>query len=54
MKKLFAGNELTARIMTLHKDVNDILYGCKCVYDEGKEKGLALPMFYGNMDRILT
>lgn len=35
MKKLFAGNELTSRIMTLHSDVKDILYGCRCMYDEG-------------------
>lgn len=35
MKNLFSGNELTSRIMTLHNDVNDILYGCRCVYDEG-------------------
>ena len=54
MKKLFAGNELTSRIMTLHNDVNDILYGCRCVYDEGKRHGLELPMFYGNMDRVFA
>lgn len=54
MKKLFASNELTARIMTLHMDVNDILYGCKCVYDEGKERALELPMFYGNMERVFA
>lgn len=35
MKKLFARNELTSRIMTLHSDVKDILYGCRCMYDEG-------------------
>ena len=54
MKKLFAGNELTSRIMTLHNDVNDIMYGCRCVYDEGKKHGLALPLFYGNMDRVFA
>lgn len=54
MKKLFAGNELTSRIMTLHNDINDIMYGCRCVYDEGKKHGLDLPLFYGNMDRILS
>lgn len=52
MKKLFSGNELTSRIMTLHNDINDILYGCKCVYDEGKKNNLELPLFYGNMDRV--
>ncbi len=52
MKHLFASNELTRRIMTLHNDIADIMYGCDCVYDEGKRQGLNLPMFYGNMDRI--
>lgn len=52
MKHLFAGNELTRRIMTLHNDIADILYGCDCVYDEGKRQGIDLPLFYGNMDRI--
>ena len=52
MKKLFAGNELTSRIMTLHNDINDIMYGCKSVYDEGKRHNLELPLFYANMDRI--
>lgn len=54
MKRLFAGNELTSRIMTLHDDVKDIVYGCRCVYDEGKRRGLELPLFYGNMDRLLA
>ena len=54
MKKLFAGNELTSRIMTLHNDVKDIMYGCRCVYDEGKKHGLFLPLFYGNMDRVFS
>ena len=54
MKKLFAGNELTSRIMTLHNDVNDILYGCRCVYNEGKSCGLELPLFYRNMDRVFA
>lgn len=54
MKKLFAGNELTSRIMTLHNDVSDIMYGCRCVYDEGKKHGLELPLFYGNMERVFA
>ena len=53
MKKLFSSNELTSRIMTLHNDIGDILYGCKCVYDEGKNRKLHLPLFYGNMEQIL-
>lgn len=54
MKKLFAGNELTSRIMTLHNDVKDILYGCRCVYDEGRKHDLELPLFYGNMNRVFA
>ena len=54
MKKLFSSNELTYRIMTLHSDVNDILYGCRCVYDEGKKLGLELPLFYNSLERIIV
>lgn len=49
MKRLFSSNELTRRIMTLHNDIQDITYGCTCVYNSGKEYGLDLPLFYGNM-----
>ena len=52
MKKLFSGNELTSRIMTLHSDVNDILYGCRCVYDEVKKHNLDLPLFYKNIETV--
>ena len=54
LKKLFAGNELTSRIMTLHNDVNDIMYGCRCVYDEGKKHNLDLSLFYKNMDKVFA
>ena len=53
MKKLFANNELTRRIMTLHNDIQDIMYGCERVYNEGKAQGLDLPLFYANMDKIM-
>jgi len=52
MKKMFSGNELTSRIMTLHSDISDILYGCSCVYDTAKERGLDLPLYYNKMDVI--
>ena len=52
MKKLFSSNELTSRIMTLHNDISDILYGCRCVYDEGKKHHLQLDLYYDNMNRI--
>lgn len=40
--------------MTLHNDINDIVYGCRCVYDEGKRLGLELPLFYGNIDKVFS
>ena len=52
MKQMFKTNELIRRIMTLHSDVGDMLYGCKCVYETGKLKHLDLPMFYSNMDKL--
>ncbi|MDE7505727.1 ketopantoate reductase family protein, partial [Streptococcus agalactiae] len=54
MKRMFARNELTSRIMTLHNDVKDIMYGCKCIYDAGKQEKLNLPLFYHNMDKIFN
>ena len=54
MKRMFAGNELTSRIMTLHNDVKDIMYGCKSIYEAGKQENLDLPLFYSNMDKIFN
>jgi 2-dehydropantoate 2-reductase len=54
MKRMFAGNKLARRIMTLHNDVRDILYGCTCLYKTGKQYGLELPLFYQNMDKIFS
>ncbi len=54
MKRMFTRNELTSRIMTLHNDVNDIMYGCKSVYEAGKQKNMDLPLFYSNMEKILN
>lgn len=54
MKRMFAGNELTSRIMTLHNDVEDIMYGCKSIYESGKQENLDLPLFYSNMDKIFN
>lgn len=53
MKQLFSHNELTRRIMMLHNDISDIMYGCECVYEEGRRQGLELPLFYGNMQTIM-
>lgn len=54
MKQMFAGNELTSRIMTLYNDVADIMSGCKSIYETGKQEKLDLPLFYSNMDKIFN
>lgn len=54
MKRMFAGNELTSRIMMLHNDVKDIMYGCKSVYETGKQEKMDLPLFYSNMERLFN
>lgn len=54
MKKMFASNELTRRIMTLHSDVRDILYGCECVYRTAREKHVDAPRYLQKMDDILA
>ena len=53
MKRMFSQNELTSRIMTLHNDVSDILYGCLCVLHTAEEKKLQLPGYFEKMERIL-
>lgn len=52
MKYMFKNNELTRRIMTLHNDVDDILYGCKSVYKTGKRLNVIAPNFYNNFEEI--
>lgn len=54
MKRMFKTSELTRRIMTLHSDVGDMLYGCRCVYDTGKLKHLELPLFYCNIEVLFS
>lgn len=52
MKRLFHHNELTRRIMTLHSDVNDILYGCDCLYQAGKQHQVMAPHFYEQYEAV--
>lgn len=40
--------------MTLHNDVKDIVYGCRCVYDGGGKHNLELPLFCGNMEKVFA
>ncbi len=46
MKRMFKNNQLTRRIMTLHNNINDLLYVCKNVYDCGKNNQIDAPIFY--------
>ncbi len=52
MKKMFAGNLLTRKIMTLHSNPDDLLYVCKNVYDCGKQNTLSTPIFYKNCEAL--
>ena len=54
MKVMFAKNELTRKIMTLHNDKQDIFYCCQSVYQTGQELGVEMPIlgskYEGNFD----
>ena len=49
MKAMFAKNELTRKIMTLHNDKQDIFYCCQSVYLTGLELGVEMPILEANM-----
>ena len=53
MKRMFAKNILTRKIMTLHGNLNDLLFVCKSVYDRGKENNVSAPLFYGNYEKVM-
>ncbi|MDO5572298.1 MAG: 2-dehydropantoate 2-reductase, partial [Bacteroidales bacterium] len=48
MKKMFAKNLLTRKIMTLHSNINDLLYVCQNVNTCGKQYSVKAPVFYEN------
>ena len=52
MKIMFAKNELTRKIMTLHNDKQDIFYCCQSVYQTGQELGIEMPILEANMKGI--
>jgi len=52
MKRMFATNILTRKIMTLHSNLQDLLFVCKCVYDEGKKNNICAPIFYENYEKV--
>lgn len=48
MKKMFANNRLTREIMTLHNNLDDLLFVCKSVYECGRENQVQAPNFYAS------
>ena len=46
MKRMFARNLLTRRIMTLHGNTADLLFVCRTVYEQGRANGISAPIFY--------
>ena len=46
MKRMFARNLLTRRIMTLHGNTDDLLFVCRTVYEQGRANGILAPVFY--------
>ena len=46
MKRMFARNLLTRRIMTLHGNIADLLFVCRTVYEQGRANGVSAPIFY--------
>jgi len=49
-----AGNGLTRKIMTLHGNLDDLLFVCKSVFEEGKKNGVKAPVFYKNYENVLS
>ena len=53
MKRMFRNNILTRKIMTLHGNVNDLLFVCKSLYESGKAYKIKAPIFYTAFESIL-
>jgi len=51
MKRMFATNILTRKIMTLHNNTEDLLFVCKCLYDTGKQYNINAPIFYNAYEK---
>lgn len=52
MKRMFATNNLTRRIMELHGNIDDLQYICNSVYNEGKTNNVPAPVFYQYLEDI--
>ena len=53
MKRMFKKNVLTRKIMTLHGNIDDLLFVCKSVYDTGKQNNISASLFYNNYEKVL-
>lgn len=54
MKKMFSGNLLTRKIMTLHDNLGDLLFVCKKIYECGQVNEISAPVFYENYKTVLA
>ncbi len=54
MKRMFAKNELTRKIMLLHSNIPDLISVCQTVYRQGKSANVKAPVFYHNYDKYVT
>lgn len=53
MLRMFRSHILTRRIMTLHSNLNDLLFVCKSVYNCGKANHVSAPVFYSNCQKVI-
>ncbi len=52
MRRMFARNLLTRRIMTLHGNTDDLLFVCGTVYEQGRGGGIPAPVFYESYEAV--
>jgi len=52
MKRVFRNNILARKIMTLHGNVNDLIFVCKSLYEIGQSSGIKAPVFYAAFQSI--
>ena len=53
MKKMFANNILTRKIMTLHGNLDDLIFVCKSIYEQGKNNNVKATIFYKNYEKVV-
>ena len=53
MKRMFARNILTRKIMTLHSNTQDLLFVCRTVYESGKANGVEASVYYESYEAAL-